>query len=195
LANPKFRYGFKAQAERIAIELRTELELGPVAPLDPQLLAEHLCVPVWTLRDLAQAAPEHVRHLVGHKRDVFSAVTIYRRRKRLIITNPAHAETRQANSLCHELSHIVLEHEAEAPLANVNGGRDWNRTQEGEADWLAGCLLITDEAAFKAARAQHSDEEIAVAFGVSKKLATWRMRMTGARLRAQRARAARASHW
>lgn len=192
MANPKFRYGFKARAERIALELRAELHLGPVAPLDPQRLAEHLCIPVWTLRDLERAAPEHVRHLLGHKRDLFSAVTIYRRRARLIITNPAHAETRQANSLCHELSHVILEHEAEAPLPNVNGGRDWNSTQESEADWLAGCLLITDEAAFKAARAQRTDDEIAARFGVSTKLATWRMRMTGARLRVQRAHNARA---
>jgi hypothetical protein len=192
LANPKFRYGFKAHAERIALELRVELDLGPADLLDPQRLAEHLCVPVWTLHDLAHVAPDQVRHLVRHKSDLFSAVTIYRRHKRLIITNPAHAQTRQANSLCHELSHIVLEHEAEAPLPNVNGGRDWNSTQEREADWLAGCLLITDEAAFKAARAQRTDDEIAVAFGVSKRLATWRMRMTGARLRAQRARNARA---
>lgn len=191
MATSKFRHGFKAHAERLARELRKELALGPVAPLDPRRLAEHLCVPVLTLHDLAHAAPKDVRHLLGHSRDLFSAVTIYRRHRRLVVTNPAHAETRQANSLCHELSHIILEHEAEVPLPSINGGRDWNGAQEGEADWLAGCLLIPDEAAFGAARAQLSDAEIAVAFGVSQALAAWRMKMTAARIRVQRSRNAR----
>jgi hypothetical protein len=193
LAKSGLRHGFKAHAERIASELRTELHLGPVAPLDPQCLAEHLCVPVLTLHDLAQAAPDDVRHLLGHRRDLFSAVTIYRGRRRLIVTNPAHAEARQTNSLCHELSHIVLDHEPEGPLLNVSSGRDWDGTQEHEANWLAGWLLIPDAAAYRAARAQRTDDEIATAYGVSLALAMWRMRMTGARLRVQRAHDARPS--
>jgi Zn-dependent peptidase ImmA (M78 family) len=105
--------------------------------------------------------------------------------KRLIITNPAHATTRQMSSVCHELSHIVLDHEAEAPLS-VGGGRAWNGRQESEADWLAGCLLIPSAAAHAAARAGRTDEEVAAMFGVSRALATWRLRLTGARIRAKR---------
>jgi Zn-dependent peptidase ImmA (M78 family) len=89
------------------------------------------------------------------------------------------------NSLCHELSHIVLEHESETPVSR-DVGRAWNGPQEREADWLAGCLLIPQDAAHAAARAERTDDEVAVAFGVSKALASWRMRMTGARIRAQR---------
>ena len=47
-----------------------------------------------------------------------------------------------------------------------------------EADWLAGVLLIPNEAAHAAARGGRTDEEVAEAFGVSGALATWRMRMT-----------------
>lgn len=191
MAKSDLQRGFKAKAERIASELRTELHLGPVASLDPQRLAEHLCVPVLTLHDLAQATPDDVRHFLGHRSDLFSAVTIYRGRRRLIVTNPAHAEARQTNSLCHELSHIVLEHEPEGPPLNVSSGRDWDGMQESEANWLAGCLLIPDAAAFRAARAQRTDDEIATDYGVSVALATWRMRMTGARLRVRRAQNAR----
>ena len=186
MAKRDFRHGFKAEAERIALELRAELNLGPDGPLDPGALAEHLCVPIRTLRDLASVARDDVRHFLGRGRSAFSAATIYVSRfKRLIITNPAHATTRQMSSLCHELSHIVLDHEAEAPLTK-GGGRAWNGTQEKEADWLAGCLLIPNDAAHLAARAGRTDEEVAVKFGVSRALATWRMRMTGARIRAQR---------
>lgn len=181
-----FRRGFKAEAERIALELRTEIGIGSRGRLDPGALAEHLCVPVLTIQDLVRAAPGDVRYFLGAGRSVFSAATIYLGRyRRLIITNPAHAATRQLNSLCHELSHIVLEHEGEVPL-KANARRSWDGIQEREADWLAGCLLVTQEAAHAAARAGRSDEEVANAFGISVALAAWRMNATGARIRAQR---------
>lgn len=145
MAKRDFRHGFKAEAERIALELRAELDLGADGPLDPGALAEPLCVPIRALRDLAGVARDDVRHFLGRGRSAFSAATIYVGRfKRLIITNPAHATTRQMSSLCHELSHIVLDHEAEAPV-NVSGGRAWNGSQEKEADWLAIGARLRDE--------------------------------------------------
>ena len=188
-----FRRGFKAEAERIALELRSELEVGPYDKLDPNALAEYLCVPILTLHDLQHAVPDDVHHLLGRGRSAFSAATIYVSRfKRLIITNPAHATTRQMNSLCHELSHILLDHETETPLL-TGGQREWNRVQESEADWLAGCLLIPNDAAHAAARDGRTDEEVAAVYGVSVVLATWRMRMTGARIRRERRLASRRS--
>jgi len=187
LAKADLRRGFKAEGERIALELRDELEIGAQGRLDPSALAGLLQVPIMTLHDLAAVAPEDVRHLLGRGRSAFSAATIHVTRfRRLIITNPAHAMTRQVNTVCHELSHIILDHEPEAPLNLLQGGRAWNGAQEREADWLAGCLLIPHEAAHAAARKGHTDEEVASVFGVSRPLATWRMRMTGARIRAQR---------
>ena len=57
----------------------------------------------------------------------------------------------QMNSLCHELSHLVLDHEAETPRS-VAGGRSWNGTREKEAAWLAGSLLIPNDAAHTVAQ-------------------------------------------
>jgi IrrE N-terminal-like domain len=185
LAN-QFRHGFKAEAERIALELRGELYIGAHGRLDPAALAEHLCIPVLTLHELRTAAPDAVRHFAGRARSVFSAVTIsIDRYRRAIVTNPFHAPTRQMSSVCHEVSHIVLEHQAETPL-NISGGRSWNGTQEREADWLAGCLLIPQGATHAAARAGKSDDQVAIRFGVSLALASWRMNATGARIRAAR---------
>lgn len=182
----QFRHGFKAEAERIALELRTELGIGAHGRLDPAALAEHLCIPVLTLHDLQNAAPKAVRHFAGRARSIFSAVTIYvDRYLRAIVTNPYHAPTRQMSSVCHEVSHIVLEHEGETPL-NINGGRSWNGAQEREAEWLAGCLLIPQDATHSAARAGRSDDQVAGDFGVSLALASWRMNATGARIRASR---------
>jgi hypothetical protein len=185
LATP-FRRGFKTHAEGIALELRAELGIGAHGPLDPAALAKHLCIPILTLRDLLPAAAAAVRHFSGRARSAFSAVTIQvGRYRRAIVTNPFHALTRQMSSVCHEIGHVVLEHEAEVPL-NINGGRSWNGTQEREADWLAGCLLIPCDATRAAARAGRSDDDVARAFGVSRSLATWRMNVTGARIWADR---------
>jgi Zn-dependent peptidase ImmA (M78 family) len=38
----------------------------------------------------------------------FSAVTVFRESRRVIIVNEAHSEVRQASSLTHELAHLLL---------------------------------------------------------------------------------------
>ena len=48
------RRGFKAEAERISAEVRTELELWPLDQLDPFHLADYLGVQVFGLRELAR---------------------------------------------------------------------------------------------------------------------------------------------
>lgn len=185
----KYRRGFKEHAERIAIEIRGELQLDATAKLDPAAVAEDWRVPVLTLTALQKRAPEHVRHLLGAGKKTFSAATIHVTKfERAIIVNPAHAPQRQMSSLCHELGHIALEHNAESPLS-VAGTREWNGPQEREADWLAGCLLIPRVAAHAAAKAGRTDDDVARAFGVSRLLASWRMNATGARIRVQRGRA------
>jgi Zn-dependent peptidase ImmA (M78 family) len=141
---------------------------------------------VLTLHDLRSRVPREVRHFAGSARTEFSAVTIYvGRYERVIVTNPFHAPTRRMSSVCHEISHIVLEHEAEGPQP-FSGGRAWNGTQEREADWLAGCLLIPLAATRAAARDGRSDVTVADMYGVSQELAAWRMNATGARILAKR---------
>lgn len=181
------RRGFKAEAERISLELRAELGLKPYDRLNPRELTEHLQIPVITLEELHCLAPSEVGHFLGTGRNVFSACTVYiTNTRRGIVTNPAHAETRKNSSLAHELGHIVLEHEPEIP-SRALGGRDWNGVQEREATWLAGCLLIPQHAAHHAASAGRSYDEVARHFGVSRSLAIWRLNETGALIRAKRA--------
>ncbi|MBK9610665.1 MAG: ImmA/IrrE family metallo-endopeptidase [Dehalococcoidia bacterium] len=58
-----------------------------------------------------------------------------------IFYNPAQPRGRAANSLAHELAHIVLEHEPEIALAS-DGNRNWNVVQEEEATWMAATVLV-----------------------------------------------------
>jgi len=187
-----FRHGFKAEAERIALELRAELGVALEDRLDPLALAKSLHVPVLSLRDLRGANPAAVRHfLSGRGCNDFSAATLYVARfRRIILFNPAHSDGRKMSSLCHEIGHIVLAHESEGPI-DAHGVRDWNHEQEREADWLAGCLLIPAQAAIAAARRGLDDRQVMAQFGVSHPMAIMRMNVTAARIIAQRIQAAR----
>jgi Zn-dependent peptidase ImmA (M78 family) len=149
------RRGFKSEAERIASELRAELDLSPLDKLDPAQLAEHLGIPVFGLSEIGRfdgARGGFIHVLQNAERDTFSARTVFVGERRLIIHNDSHAPTRQASNVTHELSHCVLEHPP-SPVLSPEGCRNWNSQFEEEADWLAGALLIPREGAVWCQRA------------------------------------------
>jgi len=183
------RRGFKTEATTVARDTRAELRLGPIAPFDPRILASHLAIPIRPLIDLSSDAPAAVRYFRGRGSGEFSAGTIFADTKRLIIYNDAHAPGRQASDLAHELSHALLFHEP-TPALNAIGCRDWDEDAEDEADFLAGVLLVPDEVAIAVVRRSLSIEDAAAEYGVSGKLMQWRINVTGARKRVERARQA-----
>ena len=106
-----FRRGFKTEAERFALSLRAELGLAVTDRLDCNTLAGHLEIPVISLQELRHhgASSQSVSRLMG-RTSGFSALTIREGTRRLIVYNPRHPPTRRANSVVHEVSHVVLEH-------------------------------------------------------------------------------------
>ena len=187
-----FYRGFKAAAERLAKEVREELGLTTIAAFDPRALADHLAIPIRTLTDLAEAgAPSaSIRHFLTTAPEDFSAMTVFRGSSRLIVVNPRHSPGRRANSLSHELSHVLLEHEA-GPALDDLGCRQWSAKQEHEADWLGGVLLVPRGAALLILRTGLSTTDACERYGVSRKLLDWRVNKSGARKQFNRARAAR----
>lgn len=107
----------------------------------------------------------------------FSALTVFDGPRRLIVHNDAHTPGRQANSITHELSHALLMHEPRVAL--VAGCRDCDIDEEDEATWLAGVLLITDDAAMAMARGGYTLAQAAARYGVSESLVQWRLNMSG----------------
>jgi Zn-dependent peptidase ImmA (M78 family) len=174
------RRGFKAEAERIASEIRTELSLNSTSRLDPHSLAAHLEIPVLKIRDCARLAEDStsLKHLTHVDPDSFSAITVFIGTRRYIIHNEAHAPTRQANDIVHEIAHCLLEHPP-SPVTDHRGCRCWNKTLEDEANWLAGALLVPREGALALARSGLTLEQIATNLGVSEQLCRWRIHQTG----------------
>lgn len=118
------RRGFKTQAEQISLELRGVLGLTADHRLECTALAEHLAIDVAPVTDLLGygATAADVNRLVADDGG-FSAMTIYRGTRCRIFFNPFHPPTRNANSIAHEISHVVLEHEP-AALTDADGLRD-----------------------------------------------------------------------
>lgn len=180
------RRGFKTEANTLAAEIRGELGLGARDRLDPLRLAAHLEIPVVPLFDIQPDAPS-VAHLLYVEPEAFSAVTVFAGRKRMIVYNDRHATGRQASSVTHEAAHGLLLHEPK-PAVDHRGCRLWDQEVEDEADWLAGVLLVPEGAAVAVARGWLSEGDAAVHFGVSEQMLNYRLNITGARLRVQRAR-------
>jgi Zn-dependent peptidase ImmA (M78 family) len=186
------RRGFKTEAERLSLATRAEMGLAATDRLDPNVLAAHLAIPIVSLEVLRVACPDAVRQLVDQDPEAFSAATISRGTRRMILLNPVHTDGRQANSLAHELAHVLLEHEP-GPVLGAGGCRIWDQDAEEEAYWLGGALLLPRDGVLALTSNGVPLEGIAAHFGVSVPLARWRYNQTGvavqiARIRAKRSR-------
>lgn len=179
MAGFEFRRGFKTEAEQISLELRHELGLTIYERLDCLLLAGHFCVPVIPLHDLQDdgASAEAIAQLCDPETK-FSAVTVCRGTRSIIVYNPDHPPGRRANSVAHELSHLILEHPL-SPAFGPGGCRQWDRKSEAEADWQAGALLVPREGALALLRRKNDIGFGALHFGVSEALFRWRANQTG----------------
>jgi Zn-dependent peptidase ImmA (M78 family) len=178
------RRGFKSEANAIARELRLELGLSVTAPLDPWRLAQHLAIPVVKLSSMRRVAESAVLQFMRTDPEAFSAVTVFSGAKRVIVVNDAHARSRQASDLAHELAHSLLWHEPTATF-DAQGMRQWNSEQEEEAQWLAGALLISEEAALSIVRRGLSLSDAAKLYGTSSDMVRGRINVTAARRRAE----------
>ena len=169
--------GFKAQAERKSLAEREALGLTECCRLDPLRLAEAQGVPIIPMSALAEVPPEHLAQLQKRDPGAFSAATVVHGCAALVVVNDIHAPERQANSIAHELSHLLLEHEAR-PAFSSYGARDLDKETEEEADWLAGCLLVPGSGISATMTACGDLRGAAVHYGVSVELMRWRYSVT-----------------
>lgn len=181
------RHGFKAEAERIAAEGRSELGLAMTDALDAHALADHLGIPLVALSTVSTArdGAGFVAFFRVVDPESFSALTIFNATARMIVHNDAHHPHRQASNICHEVAHCLLEHPP-APLLGDGGCRERNETIEAEADWLGGALLVPREGGLSLIKRDWPVQRIADHYGVSESLCRWRLNNTGVVRHAER---------
>jgi hypothetical protein len=173
------RRGSKTEANDLSLQVRAELGLKATDRLDPTALAAHLTIPMARFSDFIAAEPAVATLLGAHSNEV-SALTIHCGSKRLILLNDSQALVRQHSSACHELAHALLLHEPHVAVDEY-GCRHWNGTYEQEADWLAGALLVPNEAAREIVRRRVPETTAQALLGVSPQMLTWRINMSGAK--------------
>jgi Zn-dependent peptidase ImmA (M78 family) len=178
------RRGFKTEARALAQEVRAELKLRALDPLNPWALAENLAIPVWRLSDYQATIPGAVERLTGADAGAFSAMMAFVGQHRVIIHNDSHAITRQRADIAHELAHALLLHEPHRVLDGKTP--DFNELQEAEASWLGASLLVTDKACLLLCRRGVSTTAAADRMGVSEPLMRWRINSIAARKRIAR---------
>jgi Zn-dependent peptidase ImmA (M78 family) len=181
-----FQRRFKTEANSTALEIRGELGLGALDPLEPRMLAQHLDIPIWTLTEMCGDAPE-IKYLLTTEPEAFSAVTVFRGRERTIVHNDGHHPFRQNSNLAHELAHGLLQHPA-TPALDDKGCREWNQDIENEASWLAGILLVPESATIAIAQGKWTRDEASAHFQVSTQMIQFRLNATGAIKRVARSK-------
>lgn len=179
--------GFKAHATRLALDVRAELGLAVLEPLDPWLLADHLDIGIDGVSSFQDEAPRS-KVFGGRERAAFSAVTVLDGPRRRIVVNDFHSRSRQTNSIAHELSHGLLLHPPAPPFDPRTMLRVHVPVIEQEASFLGGALLVTEAAVLAVVANGHNIREAADHYGVSERLMRWRINMTGATKRVERGR-------
>lgn len=192
-AHVTLRRGFKAEAERIAAELRRDLRLGESAPIDPRGAAARRGVEVRSADTLIPRS--RFEELEALQAGCFSACTLRPSPERIVIVfNPLNARTRQKSDIAHELAHLLLNHRL-SRLEHL-GGTPFllcDATQEEEANWLAGSLLLPRALLLDAVRSGKGAATIARECAVSEQLAQWRINVTAVRRQVGRGRRRRLS--
>ena len=176
------RRGFKAWCERTANDYRQTLGVPSSGAMPLRRLADHLGVRVATPEDIPTLSDTARRQLVEVDAESWSAVTIAHGDARLVILNSGHSVARQRSSLAHELAHLILNHAADRTRLSQEGllfRGMFDREQEDEANWLAGCLLVPRDGLLKARLRTPDEQALAAKFGVSTDMIAWRLRMTG----------------
>lgn len=176
------RRGFKTWCENAARGYRRELELDPMGPLNPRVLATKLGIRVWTPKDVPGLSAAALKQLCKVDPDNWSAVTVCVGDKCIIIVNDEHSLERQNNSIMHELSHMILTHKAAQVFVSPKGQMllsEYDKTQEEEADCLSSTLLVPREALLTLLSRGRPQVQVAAHFAVSMDLLVMRIRLTG----------------
>jgi hypothetical protein len=172
--------GFKARSQRIAAEQRALLSLAPHEPLDPRVLAAYHGVIIRSPAELPSLGRDDRDELLVHSPREWSAVSVALPIGTLVVYNPTHDAGRINNSLCHELSHLILGHQHGRMVTFADFVmREFDDRQEEEADWLAGSLLAPEAALKRAKVAGLSHAQTARRLGASEELVRWRWNMSG----------------
>lgn len=172
------RRGFKAEAERLANQVRDEMSLGQYKPLDIDSLVHHVGAQLRSADELTSLTKLH--ELEALQPGAFSACTFDFGARKVIVVSPLASNERRRSDASHEASHLLLKHSVKE--VEQLGGLSFftcDPDEEQEANWLAGCLLLPRELLVQSLKRGMDAGAIAAANAVSLQMANFRLRTTG----------------
>ncbi len=176
-----FKRGFKTWCERAAIDARKQNGLKSIDPFDLKILAGTLGAKIIYPENIKGLDSNALKILVQKDPESWSALTIKIKGAVIIILNSAHSSARQMSDLAHELSHLLIGHTPSQVKVSPNGLllTTYDKQQEDEATWLAGCLLLPREACLHIYRKRMDSRVSTEQYGISKAMLLFRLRVTG----------------
>jgi len=177
------KHGFKAKAERLALEYRSKLLIEPHGSLDGFDLAAFLEIPIYDATEFLNSPLEKARLAGSGENDCgWSALTMTPASgRKIIIHNPYHTLPRQQSNIMHELSHIICGHE-EGPRYDFLiplGMRSFDEVHEEEAKCLGATLQLPRVSLVWAAKKNMNNFEISEHFNASIEMVAYRLNTSG----------------
>ncbi len=178
---PKFKHGFKKEAEDWGLKIREEMGLSIFSPLDAFDLAKHKKIPVFTFDEIL-CDLEYERTLLNNHPSFSALYTVNRNGQKIILYKKTDSSARQQSNIMHEISHILLEHSIPENLLNLASkfGLTYNNElQENEAKFLGGCLQLTKPSLFASLKKNMTHLEIAEKYFASTEMVSYRINISG----------------
>ena len=173
------RRGFKTESERRAGDLWEAMGLRPSDAMDGIGLAKYLGCIVRCADELVDIAK--LKELQRIQDNAFFACTFeLSNNRRAIVYSPLSPE-RINSDVAHEVAHVLLDHRL-TRLTRILGVafQSCDTTQEEEANWLAGCLLLPRVALMHDLKKRMSVKRIATSRVLSEQMVHYRINVTGA---------------
>ena len=172
----KLPRGFKADCQRRALELRLDLGLNKIDPLNSFDLARHLTIECQPHSEICGQMDIYEKLNCSY----WSAILLRLNTKSLIIYNDSHSEARHQSSVMHEIAHYILEHTAppissQIPLFYI----DHSPQQELEANTLSSILLLPRIIIEHCAKTKKKIDEMSAQYGISSALIKKEINMCG----------------
>lgn len=171
--------------ERIAIEMKEKLGLGPYAAVDPYEVLEEVPARLVPREALRQVSVETLGVLTGEGSSSWSAAGLGRSPidgAEMILLNPNDHEHRRRVSLMEEIVHIVRDHPRTRLAFDGDGpwDRPYDRETEDEAYNVGAACIIPYRPLFnRVSDRNESAARIARAYSVSREYVLYRIKRAG----------------
>jgi len=170
--------------ELIAIEVKSELGLGPAACVDPYAILPQVPARLVDDHELWEQSPAMAQVLFVDQANHWSGIGYGKSSNdgySLILLNPSHSLTRRRATLMEEIVHIVRAHPKTAILDGGNGAtRSYDSHVEDEAYAVGAACILPYPEIFRAISDNHETVEmLAHRFGVSTQYVEYRIKRAG----------------